>query len=158
MSTEQTQTTAQTHEHTATASSVDHWKDRLENLLKSKNFDELKSELGKIAGEVQTEIQNFDLNAHLSPSAKKKVKELEKRYNEVLRNIQKAQKQFDREFNKTLRTFKKTRTDAEKRLGLIKKKVGQHKAKLAKVVKKNTPTKKKNRKKATSTKKKASRK
>lgn len=112
------------------------WRERLEELLKAKNLDDLKSELSKIGSELQNEIHSFDINAHLSPEAKSKVKQLEKRYNEVLKSIHKAQKQFDREFNKTLRTLKSTQKDAEKRLSTIKKKVNSQKDQLLKKSKK----------------------
>jgi hypothetical protein len=116
-------------------SSENRWVLRLEELLKVKNLDDLKSELGKLAAEVQTEIQGFDLNAHLSPSAKSRLKSLEQRYNEVIRVVGKAQKQFDREFNKSLRVLKKTRQDAEKHVKDVRAKVSKHRATLLKASK-----------------------
>jgi len=111
------------------------WKEKFEELLKAKNIDELKSELGKLAGDLQKEIRSFDLQDHLSPTAKEKVKALEKSYADVLKQLHRVQKQFDREFNKTLRLVKKTRTDAEKTIETFKKKFGQKTAKIKKVVK-----------------------
>ena len=150
MTTDTTQST-QT-DATATAASnaslLDSWKGRFEELLKAKNIDDVKSELGKLAQDLQKEIQSFDLNAHLSPAAKDRVRTLEKSYNEVLRSLHRVQKEFDREFNKTIRLVKKTRTDAEKRLSTFKKQFGQQKAKLGKVVKSKTAKKKTKTKKA----------
>ena len=65
---------------------LNNWKDRLEDLLKSKNLDDLKSELYKIGEELQQEINSFDINEHLSKDAKSRVKKLEKRYNDVLKS------------------------------------------------------------------------
>lgn len=125
-----TATTAQQH-----TSIMDNWKERFEELLKSKNIDDVKAELTKLATDLQKEIQSFDINSHLSASNKDRVKSVEKSYTEVVRSLHKVQKQFDREFNKTLRLVTKTRTDAEKRLSAFKKQFGQKKAKLTKVVK-----------------------
>jgi predicted secreted protein len=108
------------------------WMTRFEDLLKVKNVDELKNELGRLASEIQSEIQTFDLNAHLSPEAKSRLKMLEQRYANIMRAIQKAQKQFDREFNKSLRVLKRTRQDAEKRLNSIKASIGKHRGTIIK--------------------------
>ncbi len=127
---------------TPKAASIDseenRWVARFEELLKVKNFAELKSELQKIATDVQTEIQNFDLNSHLSPSAKTRLKKLEQRYSDVMKLVARAQKQFDREFNKSLRVLKKTRSDAEKHLRDIRVKIVKHRGSLAQASKKIT--------------------
>lgn len=119
----------------ASKSGLSNWKERFEELLKVKNLEELKSELTKLAGEIQTEIQNFDIHAHLSPTASGKIKNLESHYNEVMKAIRKTQKQFDREFNKNLRTLKKTRAEAEKRLKMLRAKVDDQKSKVLKLSK-----------------------
>ena len=130
---ENQETTPETQESPSTsaaASEESHWVARFEELLKVKNFAELKSELQKIAADVQTEIQSFDLNAHLSPTAKARLKKLEQRYNDVMKLVARAQKQFDREFNKSLRVLKKTRQDAEKHLHDIRSKIVKHRGSL----------------------------
>lgn len=119
--------------HAAGSGSDDNrWVARFEDLLKVKNMDELKSELTKLAGEIQSEIQSFDLNAHLSPEAKSRLKTLEQRYGNVMRAIQKAQKQFDREFNKSIRVLMRTKQDAEKRLKNLTSKIAKHRGTLVK--------------------------
>lgn len=114
------------------AKNENRWVARLEELMNVKNVDDLKSELTKIATEIQKEIQSFDLNEHLSPEAKSRLKMLEQRYSEVTRSVQKAQRQFDREFNKSLRILKRTRQDAEKQLKGIKAKITKHRGTIAK--------------------------
>ena len=158
---DETNTTQETaaNQNSKAESILHNWRDRLEDLLKAKNLDELKSEFKRIGGDLQTEIQNFDLNEHLSPAAKSKVKDLEKRYNEVLKSIHKAQKQFDREFSKALKVMKSTQKDAEKKLDGIKKKVAAQKKQITKVTGKMKNTVKKTIvKKAKSAKKKAAKK
>lgn len=108
------------------------WRDRFEELLKVKNIDDLKSELTKIGSDLQDEIKNFDLQEHLSPTAKDKLKTLETRYADVLKTLKKAQKQFDRDFSKSIQTLKKTSKDAEKRLLVLRSKVDVHRKKVVK--------------------------
>jgi hypothetical protein len=122
------------------ASEYNRWVARFEELLKVKNLEDLKTELAKVAAEIQTEIQSFDLNAHLSPEAKNRLKTLEQRYKTVIRNVQKAQKQFDREFNKSLRVLKRTRQDTEKHFKTIKDRLTKHRGT---IVKASTQIKKK---------------
>lgn len=126
--TEQTKSTASHHAE----SEQNRWVARFEDLLKVKNVEDLKSELGKLASEIQTEIQKFDINVHLSPEAKSRLKILEKNYNDVIKAVHKAQKQFDREFNKSLRVLKRTRQDAEKHLKNIKTKITKHRGTIVK--------------------------
>jgi hypothetical protein len=133
--TEHTPTPTHTKTTRAPATEENRWVARLEEILQVKNVDELKSELTKLAGEVQTEIQNFDIKEHLSPEAKSRLKSLEKRYNEVVRAVHKAQKEFDREFNKSLRTLKSTRQEAEKQLNAIKNKITKHQTTIVKASK-----------------------
>ncbi len=108
------------------------WVTKFEDLLKVKNLEELKTELTQLAGELQSEIQNFSINAHLSTEAKARLKTLESQYSKVVQSISKAQKQFDREFDKSIRILKRTRTDAEKQFGQIKTKITKHTQDLAK--------------------------
>jgi phenylalanyl-tRNA synthetase alpha subunit len=84
---------------------------------------ELKKELSKLS----QEIQSFDLSQHLSPSAKKRVSEFEKAYNQVLAKINRAQRQFDRELNRALSQLKKTKVEAEKQVKKVRKKAQQQK-------------------------------
>ena len=138
----QTSTTATAKTTTATREPGDtspdqqdenRWVLRLEELLKVKNIDELKGELTKLASEIQSELQQFDINSHLSSDAKKRVKVFEKRYNEVINLIQKAQKDFDREFNKRVRVLKRARQDAEKQIKSFKARVAKHRNEIIKV-------------------------
>lgn len=145
-----TQSTNPDNQASKAESILHNWRERLEELLKAKNLDELKTEFRKIGGEIQGEIQNFDLNEHLSPTAKARVKQLEKRYNEVLKTVQKAQKQFDREYSTAIKTMKSAQKDAEKRLEQMKKKLAQQKkeftkaaSKFSKNIKKKKTTRKK---------------
>lgn len=132
-------TESQTAEASAAESAakppVANWKERFEELLKVKNLEDLKTELTKLAGEIQTEIQNFDIHSHLSPTASGKIKNLESHYNDVMKAIKKTQKQFDREFAKNLRSLKKTRTEAEKHLKSLRTKVNDQKSKVLKQAK-----------------------
>lgn len=151
----ETDSQSSTDNNASKAESILHnWRERLEELLKAKNLDDLKSEFRKIGGEVQAEIQSFDLNAHLSPTAKARMKQLEKRYNEVLKTVQKAQKQFDREYNTAIKTMRTAQKDAEKRLEQMKKKLSQQKKEFVKAAGKIS----KNLKKKTSARKKSTRK
>jgi hypothetical protein len=120
---------------TAAQTAPTNWKERFEELLKVKNFDDLKGELTKLAHELQSEIQHFDIHAHLSPTASGKIKNLETHYNDAVKALRKAQKQFDREFNKNLRSLKKTRSEAEKRFKVLRTKVDDQKSKVLKISK-----------------------
>jgi DNA repair exonuclease SbcCD ATPase subunit len=120
---------------TASKQNLSNWKERFEELLKVKNLDDLKGELTKLAGELQTEIQTFDIHAHLSPTASGKIKNLETHYNDAMKAIRKTQKQFDREFNKNLRALKKTRSEAQKRFKTLRAKVDDQKSKVLKISK-----------------------
>jgi uncharacterized phage infection (PIP) family protein YhgE len=131
----ETQTHKKEVQHTSETTAENRWLVRLEELLKVKNLDDLRTELTKLAGEIQTEIQSFDLNSHLSPTAKARLKALEQNYTQVTRAITKAQKQFDREFNKSLRLLKKTRQDVEKQVRDVTTKVAKHRTNLLKASK-----------------------
>lgn len=84
---------------------------------KLSDLDYVKGEIRKIADEVR----RFDLHVKLSPSAQKRLKELETRYAVWMQSVSKAQKQLDREFNRALRTLKKTKTDVRKHIDTAKK-------------------------------------
>lgn len=72
----------------------------------------LKSEVQKISDDVR----NFDYQKILSPNAKKKVKEFEKKYTKVMKSVQSAQRQVDREFNKIVRQVQEKRQTAEQQI------------------------------------------
>lgn len=114
------------------SSLIHNWRDRFEELLKVKNVDDLKGELTRLGHDLQEEIKQFDLQEYLSPTAKDRLKNLETRYADAMKAVQKAQKQFDREFSKSLRTLKKTRQDAEKRLSSIRSQVEVQRKKVLK--------------------------
>jgi hypothetical protein len=145
MANDTTTTTATETEHTTAPTQTkktavhtpdeNRWVARLEEILQVKNVDDLKTELSKLATEVQTEIQNFDIKDHLSPEAKSRLKSLEKRYNEVVRAVHKAQKEFDRDFNKSMRSLKNTRQEAAKQLNAIKNKITKHQTTIVKASK-----------------------
>ncbi len=125
--------TAETTTGTKTNPSLIHnWRDRFEELLKVKNVDDLKTELTRLGQDLQEEIKQFDLQEYLSPTAKDRLKNLEARYSEAMKAVQKAQKQFDRDFSKSLRTLKKTRQDAEKKLSSIRSQVEVQRKKVLK--------------------------
>lgn len=83
------------------------------------DVDQLKSEVHRIGNE----IRKFDFHTVLSPSAQARVKSFERRYAELMRTMQQAQRQVDREFNKILRQVKTQR-------GTVTKVVAQQKTKL----------------------------
>ncbi len=69
------------------------------------DVDQLKSEVHRIGNE----LRKFDFHAVLSPSAQARVKMFEGRYAKLMRTMQQAQRQVDREFNKILRQVKTRR-------------------------------------------------
>ena len=73
--------------------------------------------LKKEAQKLSQEIANFDIHSHLNPNARQKIKRLEKRYKELMKSIAQAQKQFDRDFNRTLRYLTKTNSRSYHRYG-----------------------------------------
>lgn len=126
------------------------WNKIKKELSQIKDLDSLKQELNKLS----KEIKSFDVNAYLSPSAVNRLKNLEKRYNYLLKTIQKVQKQIDSEIDKAMSQVKKARTDFEKSIdGLLNmaKEQGQRLTKKSKAVKKKTKSvaKKTTKKKAT---------
>lgn len=93
------------------------------------NWTKLKGEINKFADlehlktEVQRltkEISKFDIHAHLSPSAKARLKKVEARYVEVSKTLGKTQRQVDREVNRVIRQIKAQRSRAEKGLDMLK--------------------------------------
>ena len=102
------------------------------------DVDQLKSEVHRIGNE----LRKFDFHAVLSPSAQARVKMFERRYAELMRTMQQAQRQVDREFNKILRQVKSRR-------GTVTKVMMQQKNKLNTLRKKLTASSAKMKKSAT---------
>jgi hypothetical protein len=88
-----------------------------QEIRKLSDLNYVKGEIRKIANEVR----GLDLQTKLSPSAQRRLKDLETRYAVWLQSVSKAQKQLDREFNRALRTLKKTKTDVLKNIDTAKK-------------------------------------
>lgn len=90
-------------------------------LSKLTDLDYLKKEINRLA----KEIRNYDIDTlPLSPQAKSRLHQLEKRFDELRSRLNQLQKQMDTEVNKFMTIVKKTRADAERRLakaGLTKK-------------------------------------
>jgi len=104
------------------------------------DVNELKSEVHRIG----TELRKFDFHTVLSPSAKARVKKFERRYVDLMRTVQQAQRQVDREFNKILRQVKS-------RQGMVTKVMKQQKSKLDGLRKKLSATSMKMKKAKTAT-------
>lgn len=83
------------------------------------DVDQLKTEVQRIGNE----LRKFDFHTVLSPSAQTRVKKFERRYAELMRTMQTAQRQVDREFNKIMRQMKERR-------GMVSKVMTQQKTKL----------------------------
>lgn len=83
------------------------------------DVDQLKNEVHRIGNE----LRKFDIHTVLSPSAKARVKQFERRYVDLMRTVQQAQRQVDREFNKILRQVKARR-------GMVTKVMNEQKSKL----------------------------
>lgn len=87
-----------------------------EEIMKLTSIESFKSEIQKISQEIKANI-----NSSLSPQAKENIKKLEKKYNELVVALNKAQKQLEAELKKAMQIVKKTRIDVEKKLHILKK-------------------------------------
>ncbi len=129
------------------------------------DLDTLKSEIQR----VRDEIKGFDYSGYLSPTAQKRVKDFEVRYNRLMKSVGSAQRQLDREFNKLIRQVQKHKETAEERINSLRTIADEQKEKIDKLTKDLTSkvnstvvrsaagrktSKKKSSKKATSTSKK----
>lgn len=85
-------------------------------LNKFTDLNHLKSEVHRLS----KEISKFDIQAHLSPTAKARLKKVESRYQEISKTLGKTQRQVDREVNKVIRQIKEQRARAEKGLDVLK--------------------------------------
>jgi uncharacterized phage infection (PIP) family protein YhgE len=93
------------------------------------DLEVLKSEIQK----VRDEVKHFDYQAYISPTAQKKVKDFEKRYNKLMKTVGSAQRQLDREFNKLIRQVQKHRDTAEDRIDQLKILADEQKNKIEKM-------------------------
>lgn len=99
------------------------------NQVAQVNWAKVKAELNKYAdlerlkGEVHRlseELKKFDINSHLSPSAKDRLKSVEAKYHDISKTLHRTQRQVDREVNRVLRNLKTQRARAEKGLKMVK--------------------------------------
>ena len=98
-----------------------------EELIKLTDVEYLKKELGRLANE----IKNYDLNTHLTPQAKAKLKTLEKRFQEIRKAVIRAEKQIGSEVNKLVVILRKASAETQAKvssMGIGKKKKPQRKA------------------------------
>lgn len=121
------------------------------------DWEKIKNELGKLTSvegirqeldKIKSEVKSFDIHKVLSPTAKKKLKNLEAKYAEVSRIVARAQRELDRELNRILRQLKTRRAEAEKQFVHLKSLAEEHKSRLKKSLSISKPKIKK-RKKAT---------
>ena len=104
------------------------WSKLKAELNKITDIDRLKSEVSRIG----KELRKFDINVHLSPTARERLKAVESKYQEISKTLNRTQRQVDREFNRVLRNLKTQRSKAEKSLGLVKDAARKQKAKVEK--------------------------
>ena len=104
------------------------WDKIKSTLLRLKDIDELKKEVAYLA----REIQKFDLESQLSPGTKRHLKDVEAKCQQLSKIIAKTQKQFDREFNKSLRKIRRARDEAGKTIKKLKQKAERQKDELKK--------------------------
>lgn len=105
-----------------------YWEKVKSTLHRLKDIEELKKEVASLAREIQT----FDVESRLGPGAKKRLKEMEGKCQQLSKTISKAQKQFDREFNKSLRRVRKARQEVGKKITTLKKRAEQQMSDLTK--------------------------
>ncbi len=94
-----------------------------DELVKLTDVEYLKKELARLT----SEIKNYDLEAHLTPQAKAKLKTLEKRFHEIRKAVIRAEKQIGSEVNKLLVILRKASAETQAkvksmRMGTTKKK------------------------------------
>lgn len=104
------------------------WTKLMAELGKITDIDRLKTEVQRIS----KEIRKFDIHAHLSPTARERLKKVETKYQEVSKTLNRTQRQVDREFNRVLRNLKDQRSRAEKGLAVVKEAALEQKRKLEK--------------------------
>ena len=98
----------------------------LKELSRFSNINTLRREIRKITGELRV------LQKAGTEQAKETIKQLEKRYAELITQFTRVQKQLDAEVGKAVDTIEKTRSDVEKAIDVYKKKASDHRDRLAK--------------------------
>ncbi len=106
-----------------------------DELIKLTDVDYLKKELARLT----TEIKNYDLEAHLTPQAKMRLKTLEKRFLEIRKAVLKAEKQIGSEVNKLLVILRKASAQTQARVKAMG--IGQNKKKTRRKASKKTAKK-----------------
>ncbi len=81
-------------------------------IKKHADLDKIKKEVLRL----KNEIQSHGVRDLLSPAAKRKLRGLEQKYKQLVRQLHRAQRELDREVNRFMRSFKTTRNEAEKKL------------------------------------------
>jgi hypothetical protein len=104
------------------------WSKIVGELNKLADMEKIRSEVNRIS----QEIRKFDIQAHLSPKAKERLKTVETRYQEIAKTIHRTQRNVDREFSKILRNLKDHRSKAEKSIAIIRKAAMEQKKRIKK--------------------------
>jgi hypothetical protein len=107
------------HRKEVTMNTQVNWQRIRKEFQRLTDVENLKSEVHRIGAE----IRKFDFHAVLSPSAQERVKTFEKRYGELMRTLQQAQRQMDREVNRILRQIKGHRADVTRAMSEQKDKL-----------------------------------
>lgn len=94
------------------------WSTLKRELSKFGSVDDVRSEFQKLV----KEINKLDLNSYLSPQAKKRLVELEARYQKFMTTMNKTQRDFDREFDRVSKLLKQRKTEVENIFGAYKAK------------------------------------
>ena len=94
------------------------WQKIMQEVSKLSDVDHLKTEVKRIS----QELRKFDINEYLSPTAKRRLKVVEQRYQNISKTINRTQRQVDREVNRMIRNLKARRAVAEKTLKTVKAK------------------------------------
>ena len=87
-----------------------------EELVKLTDVEYLKKELHRLANE----IKNYDLNTHLTPQAKTKLKTLEKRFQEIRKAVIRAEKQIGVEVNKLVVILRKASAETQAKVSSMR--------------------------------------
>ena len=106
-----------------------------DELIKLTDVDYLKKELHRLANEIKA----YDLNSHLTPQAKARLKTLEKRFQDIRKGVVKAEKQIGTEVSKLLVILRKASAKTQAKvssMGLGSKKKSRKKASSKKAGKK----------------------
>lgn len=114
-----------------------------EELIKLTDVDYLKKELLRLANE----IKNYDLNEHLTPQAKAKMKTLEKRFQEIRKAVLRAEKQIGSEVNKLVVILRKASAETQAKVSSMR--LGGKKKTTKKTTRKASPKKASTKKAAT---------